>query len=206
VSIFEDIRRYLPQYLSDGALGNLFNELEGFPSNIDSRMYSFVSDYKEIALQGDCFRGVRFVNLNSLGEDLSQKDITVMTITNTCDADVTGKTRVASNNVCYCPVYNLEKFCSRLLKSGTNMERVRGYSEKLREQAISNAFYLPSGPLGYEAFIFFDQINYLSAATFSERVNVASSKAFSLSDYGFYMFLVKLSIHFTRMGEAIERG
>lgn len=37
---FEDIKKYLPQYLSDSDARQLFSSLRDFPNNIDSRFYS----------------------------------------------------------------------------------------------------------------------------------------------------------------------
>lgn len=36
-------------------------------------------------------------------------------------------------------------------------------------------------------------------------VQIKQKKIFTLSNYGFYMFLVKLSIHFTRVREGVDR-
>lgn len=37
---FEEIKKYLPQYLSVPSQENLFEELKSFPDNIDQRFYS----------------------------------------------------------------------------------------------------------------------------------------------------------------------
>ncbi len=66
--------------------------------------------------------------------------------------------------------------------------------------------YLPiGGSLGYEAVVFLDRINHCSNKSIS-RENISESRLFMLSNYGFYLFLVKLSIHFNRIQENVDRG
>lgn len=123
---FEDIKKYLPQYLSDSDAKQLFSALKDFPNNIDERFYSNYSLDDNILYQGDCL-----------------KDIP--------------------------------------------------------------AFYLPKSKNLDEAVAFFDytnsfDINYIDRESLKER------RLVSLSNYGFYILLLKLSIHFTRVQEKVERN
>lgn len=67
-------------------------------------------------------------------------------------------------------------------------------------------FFLPKvfGKLE-ESIVFLDRINNCSNKTVS-RVNIDNQRIFTLNDYGEYLFLLKLSIHFTRMKDKVDRG
>lgn len=53
--IFEQIRLFLPKYLSAEQQRQLFSELAKFPDNFD--FYIFRDDLRELLLQGDGWRG-----------------------------------------------------------------------------------------------------------------------------------------------------
>ena len=67
-------------------------------------------------------------------------------------------------------------------------------------------FYLPPGlRLEEEWIALFDKVvnHNANALNFNELLK---NRLFTLSDYGFYLFLFKLSIHFTRLREGVVRG
>ena len=56
-----------------------------------------------------------------------------------------------------------------------------------------------------DSIIYFDQINHcVNTEEISADLN--SRRLFTLSQYGHYLFLLKLSIHFTRLTESIARS
>ena len=67
-------------------------------------------------------------------------------------------------------------------------------------------FYLPkNSALGEEAIALLDRINNCDL----QKLNLdelTGTRLFTLSDYGFYMFLFKLSIHLTRIREGVQRN
>ncbi len=78
--------------------------------------------------------------------------------------------------------------------------------DDIRKQKISQIFYLPKGgKLENESFVFLDRINNLPSSYFKEE-EIKESRIFTLSDYGFYIFLFKLSVHFTRIRESVQRS
>ena len=60
--LFEEIKLYLPKYLSPTAEENLFEALREYPENIDSsKLYSNMD--KEIIYQGDGLKNLLFIKL-----------------------------------------------------------------------------------------------------------------------------------------------
>ena len=53
-------------------------------------------------------------------------------------------------------------------------------------------------------YLFLDRINNCPIEAVSKE-DIDKKRLFTLSNYGFYMFLVKLSIHFTRVREEVDR-
>lgn len=196
---FEDIKKYLPQYLSDSDAKQLFSALKDFPNNIDERFYSNYSLDDNILYQGDCLKDIPAFNLPDTRTKLSQS----MAISNTCDMDLSNK-RLWNTRILFSQIILLEKLekglCQRFPK-----DRVTNYINSLKKQQITNAFYLPKSKNLDEAVAFFDytnsfDINYIDRESLKER------RLVSLSNYGFYILLLKLSIHFTRVQEKVERN
>lgn len=199
---FEDIRRYLPQYLSREAEASLFENLAQFPANIDSRMYSRLHAGSTSFFQGDGVRSMPFVNI----PDPKLDSLPAMIVSNTCDISPENP-RLVPMRVVYAPVFNLGKFIEALSRKFPDRQvQVSGYVESIRRQMVSNVFYLPvgSGGLGYEGIVPLDRVQNAPVAQLRTNTPPAD-RLFALGNYGWYLFLYKLSIHFSRIREGIER-
>ena len=81
-----------------------------------------------------------------------------------------------------------------------------GHCDAIRKQHNSSMFYLPKNDkLGEDAIATLDRINNCDAQAvdFDELI---TKRLFTLSDYGFYLFLFKLSLHLTRIREGVSRN
>ena len=199
--IFDEIKQYLPTYLSDTATQNLFQNLEDFPDNIHDKLYSLALVEEDDVFQGDGLRKMPSVELPS--RDF--KDGPVIVISNTCDTSFSN-TRFSSPYIIYCPIIKLSKYAQILEEEGISAARIGNRIEQIRKQHVSNIFYLPDGgQLPEECIAMLDRINSCDSSYLTPEI-VKEKRLFSLSDYGFYMFLFKLSIHFTRIRENVQRG
>lgn len=198
----DDIKAYLPKYLSIESEKNLFEQLNNFPSNMDRRLYTTKLREDKIIYQGDGMEGLLIINL----PDQTVKNSSAMIISNTCDIGQ-DKHSPLPNNVVYSSIFNYDKYIA-LVKSvkGDNDDYLRSHEASLKQQAISSIFYLPKGGrLANDSLVFFDKVVSCQLKHF-DTANVNESRIFTLSDYGFYLFLFKLSIHFTRIRERVDRG
>lgn len=198
----EEIKLYLPKYLSPESEQNLFENLKDFPENIDARMYSTRLWDEQIIYQGDGLEGLLIVNFPNMQIARAKS----LVLSNTCDVDL-NNVRVYSTSICYSPIFNLQKFITRLeLKKIATPEKISQFVQSMKQQRISQIFYLPKGgKLASDSFIFFDKINSCDNTSI-ERRELSKNRLFSLSNYGLYLFLFKLSIHFSRIREGIDRG
>jgi hypothetical protein len=195
----DDIRLYLPKYLSPETEQKLLEDLSDFPSNIDERMYTKLES--ETIFQGDCIKNLLIINL----PNTETRETNSIIISNTCDIDVSNK-RKFSSNLIYTPLIKLEKYKELLICYNIYSETsIKNHIEDIKKQRITQIFYLPpSAKINEETIVFFDRVCSCDNR-YLERSNISEIRLFSLSQYGFYLFLFKLSIHFTRMYEGIDR-
>ena len=199
---FEDIKKYLPQYLSDSDARQLFSSLKDFPNNIDSRFYSnYVLD-DNILYQGDCLKDIPTFNLPDTQSKMSQS----MAISNTCDMDLSNSNKRPWNTqrILFSQIILLERLVKGLYQKFPE-DKVSNYISSLKKQQITNAFYLPKSKDLREAVVFFDYTNSFDIG-FINRDSLKERRLISLSNYGFYILLLKLSIHFTRIQEKVQRN
>jgi len=202
----EEFKIALPQYLSEKSQRQLFSELQAFPNNIDDRMYQNHAEGKDFFLQGDGLPELLFINL----PNTETKNANCMLFSNTCDVSLDNK-RFLSPRLVYAPILKLRKYVETLYSSlvATGKESKRSIDDHvaaIKKQRVTQFFYLPPGQgLQEESFVPLDTVCScsLSAVDVSKT---SSCKLFTLSDYGFYLFIFKLSVHFTRLQESVDRG
>lgn len=197
--LLDDFKIFLPRYLSSETSKTLFENLEQFtrnPEKIQSLMYCPPDYYSHEILQGD---GINIY----LGE--SKTPSPVMVLSNSCDVDINNR-RYFDSFLLYSPIISLEKYKNKLIKSKQHSElQIRDHIADIKKQHITQIFYLPKGRnLSSEYLIFFDKTNNIRNQEIS-RDTLQQYKQFTLSQTGFYLFLFKISIHFTRMMEGIDR-
>ena len=59
---FEDLKIFLPKYLSPDSDENLFKALKEFPKNIDDRLYTSYHQDDPVVFQGDGFKDFLVIN------------------------------------------------------------------------------------------------------------------------------------------------
>ena len=192
-----EVQIYLPKFLSAESTKELFEGLKDFPNNIDSRLYtSYLQD--EIIYQGDGLKNMLVINL----PNVNTKNVNCMVLSNTCDIDLSNK-RFFSSQIIYTPIINLEKYKTFLLLKHEN-QKISEHIEEIKKQRITQIFFLPKYGNLEESIVFLDRINNISNKHI-ERQDLNNNRIFSLSDYGNYLFLLKLSLHFTRIQDKVER-
>lgn len=200
-NLFEDIKTFLPKYLSPEEGIALFQELKAFPKNLDKRIYSSKIKQEPYLYQGDGFLEIEIPNY-------IKKDFVIskgVLISNTCDVSL-DNTRFYQTHFVFCPIFDLKKYKTQLESSCDDKEKVKSHIDSIRDNKATTFFFLPSCfDVNSESFIKFDCI-YSLPVTNELYDKLKFNKLYSLSNYGFYLFLLKLSIHFTRVQEAVSRS
>lgn len=195
----EDMKIYLPPYLSSSSEKELFDNLKNLSFN-ERSLYANLNNDPNTIFQGDCIKNLFVVNLP---DTKIEKFPNCMILSNTCDIDISNPRKFFSPMILYAPVFNLEKYITKLKTIRTSIE-VDNHIKAIKEQIITQILYLPKYQNLPESIVFLDRINNCDNG-FIERENINSLRVFSLSNTGFYLLLIKLSIHFTRIKEGIDR-
>lgn len=111
LNALEKFKLYLPKYLSSESEKELFNNLNDFPDNIDSKLYTYKLRDHDIIYQGDGIRDMPVISLPYLRVE----NVRSIIISNTCDIDKTNSRNFPTRMV-YAPIFSLEKYQGFLLK------------------------------------------------------------------------------------------
>ena len=193
----EDAAVFLPKYLSADQQRGLYSELKNFP-NSNFTFYDQSVRFKNDLLQGDGWKGLTAINFMSL----DKKDISGIIISNSCDIDITN-TRDFDINILFAPLVKLGDFRQLLLKSGQDPTAVENKIHDIKRQYNSSIFYLPECPHVFEeSIVLLDDIHRHPLSDFAQK---KKTKLSTLTMAAFYLFLIKLSIHFHRVQENVPR-
>ncbi len=196
---FNDFKLYLPKYLSPESTKELFDCLKDFPDNINNRLYTTEILNEKFIYQGDGIKNLLVINLPETKIDNKN----CMIFSDTCDIDLNNK-RFFPSRLIYAPIFNLNKYIDILKQSIKTKQQIEEHIIAIKKQYITQIFYLPENNLINESIVFLDRINNISN-DFISRDKITEQRLFSLSNYGFYLFLFKLSIHVTRIQEKVDR-
>ena len=203
---FEEIQKYLPQYLSETSQSLLFEDLNNFPNNLDQRLYSGKLMKGDTIYQGDGIDGLMVINL----PDMKTKALPVVIFSNSCDINPENK-RYFPSRIVYAPIFQLEKYENMLMheyvESGQiERQAINNHIDDIKKERITQILFLPRGcNLKHDSIVFLDRLNNYPVEKL-DHAEIKNKKLFSFSNYGHYLFLIKLSIHFTRVRENVDRG
>jgi hypothetical protein len=197
----DELKIYLPKYLSPGAENDLFEGLKQFSLAATGKLYTRKLRETSIVYQGD---GLSDILVFNLPETRSVK-ARALIVSNTCDID-SENVRMFDSRVCYTPIFKLAPYEAALRKRGEfKKDQIDGHVADIRRQRITQIFHLPQeNELDAESFVFLDRL--ISMPSNSIPPDFRTSRLFTLSDFGCYLFLFKLSLHFTRINDKVERG
>lgn len=198
----ESIQQQIPQYLSAADEQALVRELKAIAAGGTAgyTLSKFRDDFSDVMLQGDSWRGFQLFLFES-GERRSVRGIV---LSNSCDVDPDNP-RDTPARVIFAPLVKLAVYEAKLRESGIAPDRITAKMGAIREQRTTNIFFIPAGgPLEEDSMIRFDEAHSMPVAA-----HVASgerAKLFTLSNTGFYLLVLKLSVHFCRLQEKVNRN
>lgn len=195
----EQIKAHIPYYLTSDDSAALVAELKAVLSGSIPNFYlsgSRAAEHEANILQGDGWPGFELFLFDS-GTRIPVRGIV---LSNSCDVDANNKRDVPSRIV-FAPIIKLAAYKALLDSSGIDRDRVESKIDAIKSQKATSIFYLPSGgPIAEEYLVRLDDVHSMPVSAFKTQ-----GKLFSLSMVGFYLFLLKLSIHFCRFQEKVDR-
>ena len=185
----------IPYYLSQKAKEHLAKALDQFPRQIDY----YTNLYKEEFLQGDCWTSVDVLRF----EDGAKKSIRALLLSNSCDAAPENK-RDLPTKLSFASMVKLERYVDLLKNAGLDQKQIEAKVVAIKEQRVTSLVYFPKGAALEEDYVaLLDDIHTVPSQAFIARNE--KTKLFALSNVGFYLFVLKLSVHFCRLHEEVVR-
>lgn len=195
----EEVRKFLPTYLSQGSETAFLDEIKHFWESDHRSFYTERLRDQRFVFQGDGLEGLLIVNL----PDTTTKRGSGMVLSNSCDINPSNE-RLFDASLCYAPIFSLPAYLAALRKEFAE-ERVADHERDLRRQSITQIFFLPQGGrLANDAIVFLDRIISMANDTI-DRNGLVASRLFTLSDFGAWLFTLKLSIHLCRTRDKVDR-
>src|SRR4030042_6329717 len=128
---WEEVKKYLPQYLTAESTEILFDELNQFPYNIDSRLYTTQLKDKPYIFQGDGFTCLPFI----VFPDQKIFESPAMILSNTCD-NVSRDNSYTPIHLIYAPIIKLSKFVNLLRDNGIEQDKIDNYISTIKKQYV----------------------------------------------------------------------
>ncbi len=199
----DELHQFLPTFLSQGSQDAFIDEIKYFLASQQAKpFYSFALTEKSILFQGDGLSGLSIINL----PDPTIRPGSAVLLSNTCDMDPSNR-RLFDSSLTYAPIFSLQRYLEALRREFPNDDdRVINHENSIRQQLITQIFFLPQGgKLQDDSIIFLDRIVSASSKTIN-RDQIAQSRIFTLSDFGAWLLALKLSIHFCRIRDRVDRN
>jgi hypothetical protein len=194
----DTITRHLPTYLSADRREGIVRELRNFPR----LTCPYIDAYRDEYLQGDCWAGLVALNF----ADGSRKAIRGMVLSNSCDVEpANAGNSPLPTQLMFVPVVRLEAVAQTVRDAGRSEEATQELLGSIRRQERTEYFYLPPGAgLQRESVAWLAQVHTMPFDAVRLGQNVR--KLATLSDITFYLLVLKLSIHFCRLHEGVDRS
>jgi hypothetical protein len=193
--LFEDIKQYLPKDLTPRHTSELYSGLAAFPAYKGPFYFAREVPADEL-LQGDGWRGFLVFNFQTA----ERKEVSGVIISNSCDIDPANR-RDLPANILFSPFIELSKYIE-LFRPVKTAQQMGDHLAAIRNQRITSIFHFPEGAGAPEGIVMLDTIHTHPLQAFLTRER---ARLFTLHMVPFYVFVIKLSIHFLRFQENVPR-
>jgi hypothetical protein len=195
----ETFKQSIPYYLTaDPAQKKLLDELAALTSGVQKGYYLSAKHdpFGVEMLQGDVWPGLKIFSFDS-GD---RREIKGIVLSNSCDISAENQ-RIIPPKITFAPIIKLSSLERRFSDSGLKPDKIAPRMQSIRSQSVSNMFFLPAdGPLDDEYVALLSDIHSMPV-----KAHRDVGKIFTLSMAGFYLFVFKLSVHFCRLQENVDR-
>lgn len=155
--------------------------------------------FGETMLQGDGWRGFILFSFDTA----EKRSVRGLILSNSCDVDPENPRDIPAR-VIFAPLVRLAAYVDLLKKTGIAAARIESKVADIKSQKTTNVFYLSAGKFLPEDYVVrFDEAQSIPVE--AHAANRDKQKLFTLSNTGFYMLVLKLSVHFCRLHENVNR-
>ncbi|MFN7097014.1 MAG: hypothetical protein ACK4PR_05610 [Gammaproteobacteria bacterium] len=190
-----NIKDHIPYYLSKEQKDNMVKAIKQFPY-VDY----YINQHMQDLLQGDIWTSLEVYDPNTK----NSKKIKGIFLSNSCDIDRSNK-RYTPTLITFAPIIKLIDYKRLLNSSDLGENQINNKIDNIRKQLISNIFYLPNHHMLQDEYIaLLDDLHTIRLDQFDAIKE--KTKILTLSQIGFYIFIFKLSVHFCRLHESVDRS
>lgn len=197
----DTLKHQIPYYLSAEDRSVLIGELKAISQGMTAEyvLSKYQDTFGEDMLQGDGWRGFILFSF-----DTSEKrSVRGIVLSNSCDVDPNNPRDLPTRAI-FAPLVRLAAFVALLEQNGMDATRIDAKVADIKAQKTTNIFHLPAGAFLDEDYVVrLDEVHSMPLA--AHAANVDRQKLFTLSNTGFYMLVLKLSVHFCRLQENVNR-
>ena len=201
----DQLENLLPLYLSHSQKMDLRMALVQFKDPKKGVNYSnfyHLNPDKEF-LQSDLVSEIRCPHWDSSKFIESYPDAVILS--HGCDITKSNSRALNSKQCVFAPVLKLSDYIDELKLSNWADQRITTHVESIKCQEISNIFYMPAKS-GIDFMVLFDKSFWFPTEELNALLpDIANNRMASLTNFGHYLFVFKLSFHFCRLPEDNER-
>lgn len=195
----EQLKNQIPFYLTaETAQKELVKNLDALNRGVTTGYYISAAREPDAdsMLQGDGWRGFQLLSF----ETGMKRAVRGIVLSNSCDISKDND-RVIAPKIVFAPIVQLSAIEARLKDRGLAEDAVAGRIAAMKNQSVTNFFFLPAGgPLDQDYVAILDDLHSMPVTA-----HKGEEKLFTLSMAGFYLFAFKLSVHFCRLHENVDR-
>lgn len=174
------------------------------PEGLEDWFFSSVPT--SVLSQGDVLDKLDVVYLtvrDNLQEIQVIDDSPSMLLSHTCNINFEGKSR--SKYISVAPIFSFEEFARTAKPQGYSQKSWEDFLKDIKANRITDILYMPKKGKLEESVVFLDRICSIDPHVLKIRLEKdKSEKLLSLSQIGFYYFLIKLTHHFARFEDRNE--
>lgn len=207
ITAFENL---LPPYLLASEKGRLSSALSQFSPENNKGDITYDGFYMlqqpEYLLQSDVLHSARGLNWDSDTRSYENGYSPAMLISNSCDVESSNLRAINSKEAMFAPLIALDEYLTDYRET-YNEEQLNNFCATLKRQQFTNLFYLPPNHINNKEYIVrLDKIYWLPQTELEDtKKNLGNSRFITLSNWGYYLFITKVSFHLCRVPEEIER-
>ncbi|QIG29973.1 hypothetical protein [Leclercia adecarboxylata] len=193
----DKFKEQIPYYLTVPQKEGLIKALEDFPVNTNYYLSSYPEDLRNSVLQGDIFNELTVYSIKGVRKAKG------IILSNSCDVDVSNP-RDTPMRAVFAPLVSLSKLVQLLHDKNLPQEAITSKVNAIKNQLVTNMVYLPEIDGIEESVVFLDDVYQLPTKELQKLLE-SNCKTLTLSQVGFYILLFKISIHFCRFHEEVQR-
>ncbi|QQS29392.1 MAG: hypothetical protein IPM47_00090 [Sphingobacteriales bacterium] len=201
----------LPNYLVNEEKARLRDALKQFTVDKKGKEIDYTDFYKTYGhayfMQSDLVKEIRMSFWNEESSVFEKAYPDAIIISNTCDISFGNKHNINSKQCLFAPLIDFNEYIHDLTASGYEKDKLDQFIQSVKAQLVTNLFYLPLFHDDQKEFVvILDNLFWFPANELNSYIdNIQENRITSLSHFGYYLFILKLSYHLCRLPEQCDR-